>query len=97
MDGRAPAEPWARRTDGAPIAPHRDMQEDKSLEDTLHGVQKGRGKKVGYLIAAAAGIATLIGGVIVATRGNDIERSSAAMSEPGVVEPSAGDLDAGQP
>lgn len=73
------------------------MQEDKELEDDLHRVQKGRARKVGYLVAAAAGVATLIGAVIVGTRGHDIERSSAAMSDPERTAPVAADADAGAP
>ena len=73
------------------------MHKDKEIEEALHQAKTGTGKKVGYLVAAAAGVVTLIGAVIVGTRGHDIERSSAAMSDPERVAPVRADQDAGAP
>lgn len=70
------------------------MNEPQSVEESLKQVKTGRGRKVAYLIGAAAAVALLIGGVIVATRGTDIEESSAAMADPEPIDPR---LDAGAP
>ena len=58
------------------------MNEDQSVQDTLKKVRQGQGRKIAYLIIAVVAVAVIIGVFINGTRGTDVSRSSAAMSEP---------------
>ena len=57
------------------------MNQDDSVANDLKTVNKGRGKKIAYLLLAVAGVAILIGVLIGKMRGTDVEESSAAMVE----------------
>lgn len=57
------------------------MNQDKSVANDLKAVNKGRGRKIAYLVLAVAGVATLLGVVVSQMSGTDVEESSAAMVE----------------
>lgn len=60
---------------------HAMNEEDQSVKDALHATKKGRGRKIAYLVGAAAAVAIVIGAFVGATRGTNFDESSAAMVE----------------
>jgi len=56
--------------------------EDPSLKDTLKKVQRGRGRKIVYLILSIVGVSIIVGAYLLTTRGTDFDESAAAMADP---------------